>query len=203
MKDVIDRFAKGNFVIVVDDEDRENEGDLVIAAQHITPEKINFLLTHGKGLICVPLSKKRVEALGLRQMVEHGVKERCAFTITVDAKHGISTGISAFDRAQTIRMLSNGSLKGDDFVTPGHVFPLRAVDGGLQERRGHTEASIELCKLAGLNHAAVICEVLNKDGSVARMPQLKEFSELHDIPIVSIEEILQHQNGMVETLAER
>ncbi len=191
LEKAIESFRKGKFVIVVDDEERENEGDLVIAAQDITPKKLNFILKHAKGMICVPMEKIHLDNLHLPLMVQKNEENtKCMFTITVDAKSGITTGISATDRAKTIMLLANQKSKASDFVRPGHIFPLQAAQGGLRERQGHTEASLELCKRAGKQPAAVICEILNDDGTMARMPQLKKFAAKHRISLVAIHELM-------------
>jgi len=184
-------FKKGNFVIVVDDEHRENEGDLVVAAQDISAHKINFLLTQARGMICVPMTKKRLKELDIPLMVKKNEEgKKTMFSITVDAKEGITTGISAADRALTIALLANSKAKASDFVRPGHIFPLQAADRGLQQRHGHTEASLELCKRAQKEPVAVICEILNEDGTMARMPQLRQFAKTHKLEIVTIQELL-------------
>lgn len=193
LEKAISDFQKGKFVIVVDDERRENEGDLVIAAQDITPSKVNFLLTYGRGLICVPMAKERLLELGLPPMVEKNEESaKCIFTVSADAKKGITTGISAIDRALTIKLLSSKKTKSSDLVRPGHIFPLMAAEGGLKVRKGHTEASLELCRLAGKEPAAVICEILNPDGTMARMPQLKVFAKRHGLQIITIKEMEEY-----------
>jgi 3,4-dihydroxy 2-butanone 4-phosphate synthase/GTP cyclohydrolase II len=186
----IAEFRKGKFVVVVDDEHRENEGDLVIAAEDISPPKVNFLLKNGRGMICVPMTKQRLAQLKLPQMVfKNEEHTKSMFTITVDAKRGITTGISAADRAKTIQLLANQKSKASDFVRPGHVFPLQAAKNGLKERQGHTEAALELCKLAGKHPAAVICEILNEDGTMARMPQLKKFAKKRKLALITIHQL--------------
>jgi 3,4-dihydroxy 2-butanone 4-phosphate synthase / GTP cyclohydrolase II len=184
----------GRMVILVDDEDRENEGDLVLAAQHATPEAINFMATHARGLICLPLDSKRVDELGLQMMTSHNKSpKQTAFTVSIEAKEGVSTGISAADRAHTIRTAANPMMGPQNIVSPGHIFPLRAQEGGVLVRAGHTEGSIDLVKLAGLHPAAVICEIMNEDGTMARLDNLKDFSKKHQIPIVSIKEVIAHR----------
>lgn len=193
VRKAVDAFRKGRFVIVVDDEHRENEGDVVIAAQDITPRKVNFMVTHGRGLLCVPMEGKRLDELGLPVMVRDNEENtRCVFAVSTDARRGIATGISAHDRAATIRILADPKTRASDLVRPGHVFPLMAAGRGLRERKGHTEASLELCRLAGKRQVAVVCEILNKDGTMARMPQLKAFSRKHHIPLVTIKELERH-----------
>jgi len=184
----------GRMVIVVDDEDRENEGDLVCAAEKITPAKVNFMAMHGRGLICVPVSHERSRQLALQRMVlDNRESFKTAFTVSVDAAHGVSTGISAADRAKTIRLLASPKSKPCDLVQPGHIFPLQAKDGGVLQRAGHTEAAIDLVKLAGLEHAGVICEILNKDGTCARLPQLKAFAKKHGLKICTILDLVEYR----------
>lgn len=193
VRKAVDAFRKGKFVIIVDDEHRENEGDVVVAAQDITPRKVNFMVTHGRGLLCVPMEKRRLDGLDIPIMVEDNEERtRCVFTVSVDARTGITTGISAHDRARTIRLLADSKTKAPDLVRPGHVFPLMAAAGGLEARKGHTEASLELCRLAGKYPVAAICEILNTDGTMARLPQLKVFSRKHHIPLVTIKELERH-----------
>jgi len=194
IKEAVEDIRKGRFVILVDDKSRENEGDFVIAAEKVTPEKINFMATHGRGLICVPITSKRSDELQLSPMVyENTDRFGSNFTVSVDAKHGTTTGISAFDRAKTVKALIDPSTKPSDLAKPGHIFPLRAVDGGVLRRSGHTEASIDLVKLAGLYPAAVICEILNPDGSMARTPELMEIAKKHGIKIVTIEDLIKYR----------
>jgi 3,4-dihydroxy 2-butanone 4-phosphate synthase/GTP cyclohydrolase II len=184
----------GGFVIVVDDEDRENEGDLVMAAECATAEKVNFMLTHARGLVTVPLSAERVEALDLPLMVSHNTShEGTAFTISVGAKDKISTGISAADRAATIRALVDPSTRADDLSRPGHVFPLRATPGGVLRRAGHTEAAVDLVTLAGRRPAGVLCEIMNEDGTMARLPQLRAFARRHGLPIISVQDLIRYR----------
>jgi 3,4-dihydroxy 2-butanone 4-phosphate synthase/GTP cyclohydrolase II len=180
IENAIEDLKKGKMIILVDSEDRENEGDLVIAAEFATPEAINFMATYGKGLICVPMESDRIKELQLEPMVKDNTeKYRTAFTVSVDAssKHGVTTGISAYDRAKTVQVLIDPNTTSEDLVKPGHIFPLQAVPGGVIRRAGHTEASVDLCKLAGLKPAAVICEIMNDDGTMARLPQLMEFAK--------------------------
>jgi len=190
VQQAVAEFRKGHFVIVVDDEHRENEGDLIIAAQDITSKKINFILQKARGMMCVPMGKKRLTELKLPLMVgKNEENTKCMFTITVDAKKSISTGISASDRAKTIQLLANPKSKATDFVRPGHIFPLQAANNGLKERQGHTEAALELCKRAGKQPVAVVCEILNEDGTMARMPQLKKFAKKHSLSLTTIHEL--------------
>src|SRR6267143_2515693 len=174
--DVLSDVAKGRMVIVTDDADRENEGDLVMAAEKVTPEAVNFMATHGRGLICAPVSNERAEQLGLQRMVaQNREMYRTDFTVSVDAGRGVTTGISAHDRAATIQTIANPKSGPGDLVQPGHIFPLRAKDGGVLRRAGHTEAAVDLARMAGLQPAGVLCEILHDDGTMARLPELMEF----------------------------
>lgn len=196
IEEAIADIQNGRLVIVVDDADRENEGDLVIAAEKITPESVNFMISHAKGLVCVPMTGERLDELELRQMVENNRESmRTAFTVSVDAhsRFGITTGISPADRAKTIEVLINPRSKKDDLVTPGHVFPLRVKEGGVLKRAGHTEAAVDLAKLAGLYPAAVICEIINQDGSMARVAQLDEFAREHNLKMVTIADLISYR----------
>ena len=187
----VEAIRRGGLVIMVDDEDRENEGDFVMAAQDATAEKINFMATQGRGLICVPMMPDELERLGISMMVKHNTTEHgTAMAVAVDAASGISTGISSADRAHTIRLLAESEATEMNFVQPGHVFPLRYQDGGVLVRAGHTEGSIDLVRVAGKQSAAVVCEIMNADGTMARLPQLQQLSAAHDIPIVSIADII-------------
>jgi len=191
IKEAAETIKKGAFVIIVDDEDRENEGDLLVAAEKITPKDINFMAKHGRGLICIALPEKRLDELKIDLMVrENQDTFKSAFTISVDAKHNITTGISAHDRAVTVKALINPKAKPSDLAKPGHVFPLRAKTGGVLERAGHTEAAVDLTRIAGLTPGGVICEIMNEDGTMARLPQLKKFSEQFDIPIHTIKDLI-------------
>src|ERR1043165_57289 len=172
--DVVSDIAKGKLVIVTDDADRENEGDLVMAAEKATAKNVNFMAMHGRGLICVPIANERAEQLGLQRMVaQNREMYRTDFTVSVDAAKGVTTGISAHDRAATIRTIARAKSGPNDLVQPGHIFPLRAKEGGVLRRAGHTEAAVDLARLAGLEPAGVLCEILNEDGSMARLPELK------------------------------
>ncbi|MCC6275536.1 MAG: bifunctional 3,4-dihydroxy-2-butanone-4-phosphate synthase/GTP cyclohydrolase II [Leptospiraceae bacterium] len=186
-------IQKGKMIVLVDSEDRENEGDLVIAAEFADKEAINFMATHGRGLICVPMTSERLSKLGLGRMVQTSDHHGTAFTVSVDAKIGVSTGISAADRAKTIEVLLNENSTRDDLVRPGHLFPLEAVKGGVLRRAGHTEASTDLCILAGLKPASVICEIMNADGSMARMKDLEEFVKIHNLNIYTIEDLIRYK----------
>lgn len=190
----IDRLRKGGIVIMVDDEDRENEGDFVMAAEDATPESINFMAVHGRGLICVPMEGVDLDRLGMPMMVRHNTSPHStAMTVAVDAAYGISTGISSADRAHTIRLLSEPEATSENFVQPGHVFPLRYQEGGVLVRAGHTEGSIDLVRAAGKLSAAVVCEIMNDDGTMARRPELERIAQKHDIPIVSIADIIAYR----------
>lgn len=188
----VDAIAAGRMVIVVDDPGRENEGDLVLAAQFATPERVNFMMTHGRGLICAPVLPTRLEQLDIPPMVERSSDPRgTAFHVGVDLA-GSSTGISAAERAATLRALADREARGVDFTMPGHIFPLRYREGGVRERRGHTEASIDLCRLAGLESAAVICEIAAADGRMMRLPELLDLGARHEIPVVTITDLIAH-----------
>ena len=194
--ELIEDLKSGQMVIIVDDENRENEGDLVLPADFVTPPAINFMSLQARGLICVALTHKQVERLGLSLMVDHEKNlspNKTAFTVSVEAACGISTGISAADRARTIKMTADPSSHPEDIITPGHVFPIRSHRGGVLKRAGHTEASVDLCRLAGLNPAAVICEIVNPDGSMARVSDLKMFSDKHKIKIGTIEDLIRYR----------
>jgi 3,4-dihydroxy 2-butanone 4-phosphate synthase/GTP cyclohydrolase II len=189
-------FREGKFVIIVDDEDRENEGDLAIAAEFCTPDAINFMARHGCGLICMPIIGERLDALDIPLMVSSaGADKSTAFTVTVDARRGITTGISADDRAATVHAMIDPEATPDDFLRPGHMFPLRYTEGGVLRRTGHTEASVDLAKLAGLYPAAVICEVMNENGSMARTPHLLEFAQKHAITMVSVAQLVAYRRS--------
>jgi 3,4-dihydroxy 2-butanone 4-phosphate synthase/GTP cyclohydrolase II len=186
----------GKMVILVDDEDRENEGDLTMAAQFVTPEAINFMATHGRGLICLALSEEQVERLKLPMMESPGrlgPPLGTAFTVSIEARHGVTTGISAADRAHTIRVAANPGVRPDDIVTPGHVFPLRARKGGVLVRTGQTEGSVDLARLADLTPAGVICEIMNEDGTMARMPDLERFAQARGLRILTIADLIQYR----------
>ena len=206
IEEAIDDIRNGKMVIVIDDEDRENEGDLTMAAEMVTPEAINFMATYGRGLICVPMLGERLDKLNLPLMVSNNTASlSTAFTVSVDSLIGTTTGISASDRSNTIRALVNDETKPEDLGRPGHIFPLRYVDGGVLKRTGQTEASIDLCRLGGLREAAVICEIMADDGHMARMPQLEEFAEQHDIKIVSVEDLISYRRRherLIERVAE-
>ncbi len=188
-------IARGELVVVVDDERRENEGDLIMAADKVTPAAINFMARHGRGLICVALDRAILTRLGLSRMIPHGDGDpfRTAFMESVDARHGISTGISAHDRARTISLLVNPSTTAADLLRPGHVFPLEAAEGGVLKRPGHTESAVDLARLAGLQPGGVICEILREDGQMARRPDLFAFARRHNLRIITVNAIVQHR----------
>ena len=187
-------LREGRMVILVDDEDRENEGDLVVAAEKVTPDSINFMALHGRGLICLSLDSAQVERLGLPMMTARNqTPYNTAFTVSIEAREGITTGISAADRALTCQAAINPEATSRDIVTPGHMFPLKARDGGVLERVGQTEGSVDLARLAGLNPSGVICEIMNEDGTMARLPQLIEFGKKHRIRIVAVADIIKYR----------
>jgi len=192
--EAIEDIEAGKFIILVDDEDRENEGDLVIAAEKISAEAINFMTLYARGLICLPVTGKRLDELKIPMMVrENTSKHGTAFTITIEARNRVSTGISAADRAETVRVLVDPLSKPEDIVYPGHMFPLRAREGGVLVRAGHTEASVDLARMAGLYPAGVICEILNQDGTMARLPQLEKLAEKLGIKIVTIADLISYR----------
>ena len=207
IEEIIDEARNGRMYILVDDEDRENEGDLIIPAQMVTPNAINFMATHGRGLICLTLTRARVEALGLEPMSRNNRESmQTAFTISIEAKEGVTTGISAADRARTISVAIDASKGPDDIVTPGHVFPLAARDGGVLVRAGHTEAAVDISRLAGLNPSGVICEILNEDGSMARLDNLIGFARKHNLKIGTIRDLIEYRrrnDHLVERIDER
>lgn len=206
IEEIIDEARNGRMFILVDDEDRENEGDLVIPAQMATPAAVNFMATHGRGLICLTLTGERCEQLGLELMSRNnGTRHETAFTVSIEAREGVTTGISAADRARTISVAIDGTKGRDDIVTPGHVFPLRARDGGVLVRTGHTEAAVDISRLAGLNPSGVICEIMCEDGTMARMEDLITFARLHDLKIGTIRDLIAYRrkhDRMVERRAE-
>ena len=195
IEEAIEDIKQGKIVIVVDDEDRENEGDFIAAAEKVTPEMINFMTQHGRGLLCAPLLEKRCKELGLDMMVENNtVLHHTQFTVSIDLKgEGCTTGISVFDRAKTIKALVKPQTKPEDFGRPGHIFPLRAKEGGVLRRTGHTEAAVDLARLAGLEPAGILIEILNEDGSMARLPQLVKVAEKHNLKIISIEDLVAYR----------
>ena len=199
----IEDIREGRFVVVVDDPDRENEGDLVIAAQFATPETINFMATHARGLICLCLTPERIDQLGLRPMTERNEAPLgTAFTVTIEARDGVTTGISAADRAHTIQVAIAPDAKPSDLVTPGHVFPLRAKPGGVLERIGQTEAAVDLARLAGLNPSGVVCEIMNEDGTMARVPDLVPYCDRHGLKMITVADLVEYRRRH-EKLVER
>jgi 3,4-dihydroxy 2-butanone 4-phosphate synthase/GTP cyclohydrolase II len=194
IEEAIEEIRRGRMVILMDDKDRENEGDLCMAAEKVTPQAINFMATHGRGLICLPLTEERVRYLGISMMVSENTSPfGTAFTVSVDAATGITTGISAADRAKTILDAIADNAKPQDMVTPGHIFPLRARDGGVLVRAGQTEGSVELARLAGLKPAAVICEIMKDDGTMARLPDLMKFARKHKLKVCTIADLIQYR----------
>ena len=195
IEEAIEDIKQGKIIIVVDDEDRENEGDFIAAAEKVTPEMINFMTQHGRGLLCAPLLEKRCKELGLDMMVENNtVLHHTQFTVSIDLKgEGCTTGISVFDRAKTIKALVKPETKPEDFGRPGHIFPLKAKEGGVLRRTGHTEAAVDLARLAGLEPAGILIEILNEDGSMARLPQLVKVAEKHNLKIISIEDLVAYR----------
>ena len=206
VEEVIEDYRRGRFVIIVDDEGRENEGDLILPAEFVTPAAINFMLRHTSGIICVPMTGERLDQLRIPMMVgDNKARFGTAFTVSVDARHNVTTGVSANDRAETIKALIDPHSAPDDLVMPGHVYPLRVRDGGILVRAGHTEATVDLCNLASLYPAGVLCEVMRSDGSMARLPYLKRFAARHDIKIIGINQLIAHrvrQEKLVERVAE-
>jgi 3,4-dihydroxy 2-butanone 4-phosphate synthase/GTP cyclohydrolase II len=206
VKTAAEDLAKGKMVILIDDEDRENEGDLVCAAEMVTPDAINFMAKHGRGLICLAMTPEKVDSLNLPLMTEkNSAKFSTAFTVSVEARHGVTTGISAADRAVTIKAAVNPNAKPDDLVRPGHIFPLRAREGGVLVRAGQTEGSVDLSRIAGLLPAGVICEIMNDDGTMARLPDLEKFAATHDLKIVTVKEIINYRlirESLVKKMAE-
>lgn len=194
IEEAIEEIRNGRFIIVLDDENRENEGDLMMAAEKVTPEAINFMARYGRGLICMPMTAKRLRALNLPLMTSDNTESMgTAFTVSVDARNNTTTGISAFDRATTVHALIDPRTTRNDLVTPGHLFPLQAMDGGIMRRTGHTEACVDFARMAGLYPAGVICEIMAEDGSMARLPQLERFAAEHDIKMVTIEGFIRHR----------
>jgi 3,4-dihydroxy 2-butanone 4-phosphate synthase / GTP cyclohydrolase II len=192
--EAIEEIREGRILVVVDDEDRENEGDLVMAADKVTPEAVNFMVTHARGLMCVPMLGERLDALRLGMMVtENTAPMATAFTVSVDARRGVTTGISAYDRAVTIRTLVDPQMTATDLVVPGHMFPLRAMEGGVLRRAGHTEAAVDLARMANCYPAGVICEVLDDTGSMARLPQLMELARRHRLKVITIKDLIEYR----------
>ena len=207
IEEAIDQLRRGGMVVVVDDEDRENEGDLIMPAQDVTPESMAFFLEYTSGVFCVPLEATRADALDLPLMVVANTEaQRTAFTVTVDYRHGTSTGISASDRAATVRALIDPETRPSDLNRPGHIFPLRYRAGGVLKRAGHTEATVDLCRLAGKQPSGVLCEIVTADKSgMARLPELEAFAAAHDLPIVSIADLIRYRRRhekLVKRIAE-
>jgi 3,4-dihydroxy 2-butanone 4-phosphate synthase/GTP cyclohydrolase II len=203
IQEIIDEVKAGRIAVLVDDEDRENEGDLIFAADFVTPEKINFLATHGRGLICMPITREHATRLKLAPMVpDNRARHGTNFTASIEAAEGVTTGISAYDRAHTIRVAAAPNAKPEDIVHPGHVFPLIAEPGGVLMRSGHTEACVDIARLAGLNPTAVLCEIMNQDGTMARLPDLATFAKKHNLKIGTIADLI-HFRSQTETLIKR
>ncbi|HON80327.1 MAG TPA: bifunctional 3,4-dihydroxy-2-butanone-4-phosphate synthase/GTP cyclohydrolase II [Spirochaetota bacterium] len=204
--EALEEIRNGRMIILVDSEDRENEGDLIIAAEYCTPEVVNFMATNGRGLICIAMTQERLEELELRLMCPENSDKFCtAFTVSVDAAEGTTTGISAADRAKTVRVLIDDKSQPEDLHRPGHIFPLAAKKGGVLVRAGHSEGSVDLARLAGLKPAAVICEILNEDGTMARRPDLNKFAEKHNLKIATISDLIkyrQHKDRLVKKVSE-
>ncbi|RMF69960.1 MAG: bifunctional 3,4-dihydroxy-2-butanone-4-phosphate synthase/GTP cyclohydrolase II [Calditrichaeota bacterium] len=194
IEEAIEAFRNGDILIVVDDEDRENEGDFIMAAEKVTPEKINFMAKHGRGLICVPMTGERLDELDLHSMVpDNTEKLKTYFTVSVDAKKNTTTGISAFDRCETVKTLIDPATKPQDLARPGHIFPLRAREGGVLVRAGHTEAAVDFARLAGLYPAGVLCEIMDDDGSMARVPRLMEIASQHNLKLITIRDLIEYR----------
>ena len=194
IEEAIEDIRNGKFVIVVDDEDRENEGDFIMAAEKVTAESINFMAVHGRGLICMPMTGERLDELRIPMMVERNTAVLgTAFTVSVEAREGTTTGISAGDRAKTVQVLVDPATKPEDLLMPGHMFPLKAKEGGVLARAGQTEATVDLARLAGLSPAGVCCEIMNEDGTMARMPELEVISEKLGVKIVSVADLIAYR----------
>ena len=203
IEEILDDARNGRMFILIDDEDRENEGDLIIPGQMVTPDAINFMAKYGRGLVCLALTSERVDELGLQLMsADNKSRHQTAFTVSIEAADGITTGISAADRAHTVAVAIDASKAKGDIVTPGHVFPLAARDGGVLVRAGHTEASVDIARLAGLNPSAVICEIMNDDGSMARMPDLVKFAQFHGLKVATIRDLIAYRRRH-DSLVER
>src|SRR5947207_11621847 len=203
IEEAVHDIRNGRMIIIVDDEDRENEGDLVFAAEKTTPEMVNFMAVHGRGLICMPMTEERCDELHLTQQTSDNTSSMgTAFTISIEAREGVTTGISAADRAKTILTAVDPKAKPSDLARPGHIFPLRAKRGGVLVRAGQTEASVDIARIAGLQPAAVICEIMNDDGSMARLPELEAFAAKHGLKIVSVADLVRYRIEK-ETLIQR
>ena len=194
VEEALDDLRAGRVIVILDDEDRENEGDLACAAEFVTPEIVNFMATHGRGLICLPMTAERLDALQIPPMVQENTARRgTAFCVSIEARRDVTTGISAADRARTIRVATDPATHPEDLARPGHIFPLRAKAGGVLKRAGHTEAIVDLCRLAGLNPAGVVCEIMNTDGTMARLPELLPFAAAHGLKLLSIADLIRHR----------
>lgn len=206
VKEIIEDLKKGKFIILIDDENRENEGDLIVASDFVTPKSINFMTKEARGLVCVSLSAEQVKRLSLPLMVreeDNFSPQRTAFTVSVEAASGVSTGISAEDRARTVKVVCDPKSKPEDIISPGHIFPIRAQKGGVLKRAGHTEASVDFCILAGLNPSSVICEIVNPDGTMARIPELLKFAQKHNLKIGTIESLIRYRLAHDSLVEER
>jgi 3,4-dihydroxy 2-butanone 4-phosphate synthase/GTP cyclohydrolase II len=205
VSEVIDEIRRGRMIVLMDDEDRENEGDIVVAAEKCTVDQVNFMIRHARGLICLPITEERMQKLGLRMMVpENTAPLGTGFTVSIDARSCTAGGVTAADRCRTIRLAADPSADASDFVIPGHIFPLRSREGGVLVRTGQTEGSIDLCRLAGLQPAAVICEILKEDGTMARLPDLVAFAETHGLKISTVADLIQyrlHNESLVQKVA--
>src|SRR5687768_5246230 len=194
VEEAIELYRKGDFVVIVDDEDRENEGDLCLAAEKVTPAAVNFMATHARGLICLALTEERCNELDLPLMVENNTSPfGTAFTVSIEARGRITTGISAFDRSETVRAAIDPRTRPQDLLRPGHVFPLRARKGGVLKRAGQTEASVDLAAMSRMTPASVICEIMNEDGTMARLPDLRMFAQRHGVKIISVADIIKYR----------
>jgi len=192
--EAIDALRQGKLIVILDDEDRENEGDLACAAEFVTPEIVNFMATHSRGLICMPMTPERLDELQIPPMVHENTARRgTAFCVSIEARHDVTTGISAADRARTVRVAVDPATRPEDLARPGHVFPLRALAGGVLKRAGHTEAIVDLCRLAGLRPAGLICEIMNADGTMARLPELVAFARAHGLGLLTIADLIRHR----------
>lgn len=198
IEEIIQEARQGRMFILADDESRENEGDFILPAQFVTPQAINFMITHGRGLVCLALEKARIDALGLPLMAQRNESRfHTAFTVSIEAREGTTTGISAFERAHTIAVAVDPAKGPRDIVTPGHIFPLVAQEGGVLTRAGHTEASVDIARLAGLNPSGVLCEILNEDGTMARLPQLLELAAKHGLKVGTVADLIAYRTKMV------
>lgn len=197
IEEAVENIRQGNMIIVCDDEDRENEGDLTMAAELVTANDINFMATYGKGLVCLPMAGEIVDHLRIPQMVPHNTSPMdTPFTVSIEAKDGVTSGISAADRAHTCRVAANRDTGPEDIIMPGHMFPLRARPGGVLERPGQTEAAVDLARLAGLEPVGVICEIMNEDGTMARVPDLKTFSREYSLKMINVAQLIEYQHNL-------